>query len=96
MPLGPEGAARRAEISVALAAQPKPTAARPREVAGFTWRCYTTGICKTEWRADGAALAVGDRQVGTTYWATANGALIGKRFRSRDTAMKAAAKALKS
>lgn len=73
----------------------KPTGAPPREVGGHIWRCYHTGIMRTEWRTDGGLWAVGRRGETGSYWARIGIEYLPTRFRSLDSAMRAAIKATK-
>lgn len=78
-----------------------PTSAPPRTVGGRVWRCYSTGVHKSEWRSHEGRCAVGSFASLSSYWAKVDGAIIlsggrpgrSKRFRSLRTAMEAAAKA---
>jgi hypothetical protein len=70
----------------------EPTKAHPYTYNGVTFRCYRVGISTSEWHSDDERARVGSPYYKMTYWASVDGAMIGRRYRSARTAMNAAVK----
>jgi hypothetical protein len=69
----------------------KPTGAPPIVIDGVIFRCFHTGILRTEWRADGPMkIKVRQNDNRETYSAWVD--TFGNRFRSIEAAMRGAMK----
>lgn len=79
------------------------TSARPRTIDGVTFHCYHAGILKYEWLSVDRRAVVVSNSRHTVYLASVDGNFIYstgqrclvKRFRKQESAMRAAAKAIK-
>jgi hypothetical protein len=71
----------------------KPTSAKPKIIDGVTFRCFSVGVLRYEWRSDDGRLAAYASYNLATYRATVDGLGVGdKKFRTLENAMKAAVK----
>lgn len=69
------------------------TSAEPKVIDGVTWLAWQTGLCQVEYRSECGLARVWS--LGYPWRAEVRGLLIGKLYRSRDGACKAAAKAMR-
>lgn len=79
---------------------PKLTGAPSKMVGGVTFRCYSVGILKTEWRSEDGRIVVGHATNFGHAWATVDGMPVRsdhknihtkpKRFRTTENAMREA------
>lgn len=73
--------------------EPKRTSAKPVTIDGMTWECWHVGIMQTKWRS--GEWYVYQRPYRCGWVASSATFLVGMRFGTRESAMKAVAKFVK-